>query len=60
MDNFEWNEGFTARFGLVFLNLKTMERKIKKSGEFFSRMIAENGVTEEMAEEVLGEEYRLG
>lgn len=60
VDNFEWNEGFTARFGLVFLNLKTMERKIKKSGEFFSRMIAENGVTEEMAEEVLGEEYRLG
>lgn len=60
VDNFEWNEGFSARFGIVWLDTETMERKIKKSGEFFSQMIAEKGVTEEMAEAALGEEYRVG
>lgn len=60
VDNFEWNEGFSARFGLVWLDTETMERKIKKSGEFYSRMIAEKGVTPEMADEVCMEEYRLG
>lgn len=60
VDNFEWNEGFSARFGLVGLDTETMERKIKKSGEFFSRMIAEGGVSPETAEEVLKEEYPLG
>lgn len=60
VDNFEWNEGFSARFGIVWLDTETMERKIKKSGEFFSQMIAEKGVTEEMAAAALGEEYRIG
>ncbi len=60
VDNFEWNEGFSARFGIVWLDTETMERKIKKSGEFFSQMIAEKGVTEKMAEVALGEEYRVG
>lgn len=60
VDNFEWLEGFTARFGFVWLDTETMERKIKKSGEFFSRMIVERGVNEEMANIALKEEYRIG
>lgn len=60
VDNFEWNEGFTARFGLVELNTKTMERKIKKSGEFFRQMIENGAVTDKMAAELAGEEYKRG
>lgn len=32
MDNFEWAEGYEARFGLVYNDFKTQERTIKKSG----------------------------
>jgi len=41
MDNFEWAEGYLARFGLVYNDFKTQERTIKNSGywwkEFLSR-----------------------
>ncbi len=60
VDNFEWLEGFTARFGIVELDTSTMERKIKKSGEFFKQMNENHGVTKEMAAAALGEEYKLG
>ncbi len=52
--------GFSARFGLVELDTKTMERKVKKSGEFYKQMIENNGVTEEMAAQVAGEKYNNG
>ena len=58
VDNFEWLEGFSTRFGLVELNTKTMERSVKKSGRFYSRMIENHGVTDEMAAELEGERYR--
>lgn len=57
VDNFEWLEGFSARFGLVYLDTKTMKRQVKRSGEFYSEMIKNHGVTEEMAAMALGEEY---
>ena len=31
LDNYEWAEGFTKRFGLVEINYDTMERKIRPS-----------------------------
>ena len=31
MDNFEWDKGFWPRFGLVEIDYKTMERKIRQS-----------------------------
>lgn len=32
LDNFEWNEGYTARFGIVHVDFKTQLRTIKQSG----------------------------
>ena len=45
-DNWEWAEGFTARFGLVHVDFDTQERAVKRSGEFYRRVIAEGGVSE--------------
>lgn len=57
VDNFEWLEGFSARFGLVWMDTQTLERKIKKSGEFYKQMIENKAVTTEMASEISGETY---
>ena len=50
-DNFEWIEGNTARFGLVHTDFETQERAVKRSGEFYAKMIKNGGVTQEMYDE---------
>jgi beta-glucosidase len=32
MDNFEWAEGYTKRFGVVYVDYRTQQRTIKQSG----------------------------
>jgi beta-glucosidase len=44
MDNFEWSEGFSNRFGLVYVDYKTQKRTPKLSAEYFKRAIAKNAV----------------
>jgi len=59
-DNFEWCEGEKARFGLVHVDYETQRRTVKKSGRFFSAIIENRGVTEQMYQEyIAGEEYKL-
>ena len=41
MDNFEWAEGFTKRFGLVYVDYETQERIIKDSGLAYREMLAQ-------------------
>jgi beta-glucosidase len=39
MDNFEWAEGYKPRMGLVYVDFKTQQRIIKKSGYWFANFI---------------------
>lgn len=43
MDNFEWNEGYTSRFGLIHVNYDTQERTLKKSAYYYREIIESNG-----------------
>ncbi len=42
MDNFEWQHGYSQRFGLVWVDYKTQERTIKDSGRWFADLVAQN------------------
>ncbi|WP_396632308.1 GH1 family beta-glucosidase [Maribacter sp. R86514] len=39
-DNFEWAEGYHPRFGLVYIDFKTLKRTIKSSGKWFSQFLS--------------------
>lgn len=44
MDNFEWASGYDKRFGLYYVDFKTLERIPKKSAIWFSNVIAKNSI----------------
>jgi beta-glucosidase len=44
MDNFEWAEGYSARFGLVHVDFGSQRRTIKDSGIWFRDVVAANAV----------------
>ncbi|MDR0289804.1 MAG: family 1 glycosylhydrolase [Treponema sp.] len=59
-DNFEWNEGESARFGLVHIDYATQKRTVKKSGRFFSAIIQNKGISSTLYDEfVAPQEYHL-
>ncbi|MVM37288.1 beta-glucosidase [Spirosoma sp. HMF3257] len=39
LDNFEWAEGYRPRFGLVYVDFRTQQRIIKKSGRWFQQLL---------------------
>jgi beta-glucosidase len=44
MDNFEWAEGFSQRFGFAYTDFKTQQRTIKDSGRWYAKVAGENRV----------------
>lgn len=48
LDNFEWSEGESGRFGLVANDFETQKRTIRQSGRFYSEICAKKAVTQEM------------
>ena len=43
MDNFEWEQGYEERFGIVHVDFKTQERRLKDSAKWYSLCIANQG-----------------
>ncbi|HBE79634.1 MAG TPA: glycoside hydrolase family 1 protein [Firmicutes bacterium] len=48
IDNFEWTEGESGRFGLVANDFETQQRTLRKSGEFYGEICEKKIVTREM------------
>jgi len=42
LDNFQWTEGFTERYGLIYVDFRSQKRTIKDSGYWYSRVAASN------------------
>jgi len=42
MDNFEWAEGYSQRFGLIWVDYQTQKRLFKDSARWYQKVIAEN------------------
>jgi beta-glucosidase len=40
MDNFEWGEGYSKRFGLVYIDYPTQRRIVKDSGHWYRDLLA--------------------
>lgn len=43
MDNFEWAEGYEARFGIVHVDYATQKRTVKQSGNWYLHLIGSRG-----------------
>lgn len=50
VDNFEWAEGWSVRFGLIELDPRTQERVPRGSASLFGEICRANAITEEMVE----------
>lgn len=48
LDNFEWNEGFWPRFGLVEVDYKTMERRIRQSALEYKKICESNSLEDSL------------
>jgi beta-glucosidase len=43
LDNLEWNRGYDMRFGLIFVDYRTLKRTIKDSAYWYRKVIENNG-----------------
>ncbi|MHB0968760.1 MAG: GH1 family beta-glucosidase [Thermoanaerobaculia bacterium] len=43
LDNFEWNKGYSKRFGIVHVDFESQKRTLKHSAKFYADVIRTNG-----------------
>lgn len=44
LDNFEWAEGYTQRWGIIHVDYATLQRRRKASADWYQQVIARNGI----------------
>jgi beta-glucosidase len=59
LDNFEWCEGESARFGIIKTNYTTQERTIKSSGQLFAKVIEEGFDPKQLTQLQQEQVYRI-
>lgn len=57
MDNFEWERGWTQRFGLWGLDLDTQKRIRRPSVDLYAEICKENGISSEMVQKYCPEVF---
>jgi beta-glucosidase len=50
VDNFEWGEGWDARFGLYQLDVESQARTKRPVADIYARIIRENGIADDLIE----------
>ena len=57
VDNFEWDQGWTLRFGLWALDENTQKRTKRTSADFYAEICKENGLSSEMVQKYCPEVF---
>jgi beta-glucosidase len=57
VDNFEWERGWTQRFGLWALDVETQKRTKRPSADLYAEICRENGLTSEMVQKYCPEVF---
>jgi len=57
VDNFEWECGYSQRFGLWELNTETQARRKRPSADLYAEICKENGLTTEMVKKYCPEAF---
>jgi beta-glucosidase len=57
VDNFEWERGWTQRFGLWGLDIDTQKRIRRPSVDFYAEICKENGISSEMVQKYCPEVF---
>ena len=43
LDNFEWHEGYSERFGIIYVDFATQQRYVKDSAFWYKKVMESNG-----------------